>query len=763
MLIKLMRKIYTSKFLMPTRPLRFLKKYLTAKGFNHILNKLFHLIELVWRHIPLTDNQKRRLMNILLKSLPSFFSWYRKYGDRKKQRLGASSFGNQQVISKVFDGVYYLSANPDIAAAGIDPLQHFCKSGWQEGRNPHPLFSTIYYLQRYPDVMKAGINPLEHYLCRGWLEGRDPHPAFDTAYYTKAGWYSTKCGISPLEYYLQHRCAATATQLAGFDALLPRLQDDLPSSFSAHVHSMQPENAPLISIIMPTYNTPSRYLEACIDSVLTQSYVNWELCITDDGSISPETRDVLERYSLLDSRIRVKWLEINSGISAATNDALNRTSGEFVAMLDSDDTLEPDALLDFVHEINCHPNTDAIYSDQDRITAEGERFDTYFKPDWSPELLRGVMYVGHLLMVRRSLALDIGGFDSTFDWVQDFEFMLRVGENTDHIRHIPKILYHWRIIPGSNAYDGDAKGKLEPVQCASVNAHMARLGLAGQAVPHPVIPHRALVTPRHDAAPQSITVIIGQITNRVHLNKCLDSLIGKGFETEVLLFAGSNVPLSRPGLRIMSLPPVSSSGNENVGAMQLFNIALKEARGEYVLFMEKPMILSSGWAERLALYAGRPAAGLVSPLVLNADGTVAEAGLILHPRRGIEPAMSGWEADGDGQAGSLSCAREVSAVSASCVCFRKSVLREIGGLDPLYWSFTFQIADASLKAMSLGMCNLYVPTVTAMHCAVPPEDNAVDEFLDRELFLDRWCVHINDGDRYHNPNYSPDKGGYVSL
>lgn len=739
-----------------------MKKSLVTKAYSHILNKLYQFIGLVWRHIPLTYNQKRRLTNILLKTLPFLLSWYRKYRVRHNQRFKGPTSENQAAISKVFDSAYYLSANPDVAAAGIDPLQHFCKSGWQEGRNPHPLFSTIYYLQRYPDVMKAGVNPLEHYLCRGWLDGRDPHPAFDAAYYTKAGWYSPQCGISPLEYYQQHRCAATATQLAGFDTLLPRLQDNLPASLSAHVHSKQPEITPLISILIPTYDTPARYLEACIGSVLAQSYGNWELCITDDGSTSPETREVLERYSQLDSRIRVKWLEKNSGISAATNDALNRARGEFVAMLDHDDTLEPDALLAFVHEINCHPNMDAIYSDQDRITAEGDRLDTYFKPGWSPELLRGVMYIGHLLMVRRSLAIDIGGFDSTFDKVQDFEFMLRVGEHTNQIRHIPKILYHWRIISGSIAHKGDSKGKVEPLQCAAVNAHMARLGLAGQAVPHPVIPHRALVTPRHDVAPPGITVIIGQITNRVHLNRCLDSLTQKGIETEVLLFAGSGASLSRSGLRVMSLPPVSSSGDKNMGDTQLFNAALKEARGEYVLFMEKPMILSPGWAERLALYAGRPAAGLVSPLVLNADGTVAEAGLLLHPHMGIEPAMSGWKPDGDGQAGSLSCAREVSAVSASCVFFRKSVLREIGGLDQLYWSFTFQMADASLKAMSLGKNNLYVPTVTAKHFATPSE-NHMDEFLDRELFLDRWCVFINDGDRYHNPNYNPDNGGYVSL
>ena len=187
-------------------------------------------------------------MKIMFKTFPFLSSWYKKYQVRKKSRFRGPASVNRQLLSSVFDNAYYLSANPDVAAAGIDPFQHFCESGWREGRNPHPLFSTLYYLQSNPDVMQSGVNPLEHYLSKGWLEGRDPHPVFDAAYYSKAGWYSTQYRISPLEYYLRYRCAATGTQLPGLDALMPPLQDKQPASFPAK--SMQQVITPLISILM---------------------------------------------------------------------------------------------------------------------------------------------------------------------------------------------------------------------------------------------------------------------------------------------------------------------------------------------------------------------------------------------------------------------------------------------------------------------------------------------------------------------------------
>jgi O-antigen biosynthesis protein len=340
---------------------------------------------------------------------------------------------------------------------------------------------------------------------------------------------------------------------------------------------------------------------------------------------------------------------------------------------------------------------------------------------------------------------------------------LRVGEHTDRIRHIPKILYHWRMIPGSIAQNGDSKGKVEPLQCAAVNLHMARLKLEGKAVPHPVHAHRALIIPTKVAPPYSMTVVIAKTAAHVNLNRCLDSLTGARMETEVLLFGNDEAFQFRPGVRVMHLSSPTSQVDEKMMATNLLNRVLTEARGDYVLFMEYPMVLSPDWDERLALFCSRPNCGLVSPLVLNADGTVAEAGLLLHPRIGFEPAMKGWEPKGDGQAGSLSCAREVSAVSASCVCFRKSLVQQIGGFDSIYWCATFQVADASLKSMILGMSNLYVPTVIATHCEPTHRVNTSNENLDRELFMDRWSRFLNEGDRYHNPNFSPDNGGYHFL
>jgi GT2 family glycosyltransferase len=568
------------------------------------------------------------------------------------------------------------------------------------------------------------------------------------------------CGMSPLEYYLRYRCAASGIQLSGLDAILPRKQYFAKSCPEIN-HQTQPETRPLISVLMPVYNAPEKHLEDAILSVLAQSYGNWELCITDDGSTDACTKKVLDRYRMFNSRIKLKCLKHNTGISAATNEALDRALGEYVVMLDHDDTLDPSALLEFVFELNDHPDTDVIYSDQDFIDENGDTVYTFYKPDWSPEMFRGVMYVGHLLLVRRSLAVNIGGFDSGFDRVQDFEFMLRVGEHTERIRHIPKILYHWRMHPGSIAYNADAKGKVEPLQCAAVNAHMARLGLAGQAVPHPVHAHRALILPLPQTFLPSMTIIIGQSGDIEHLNSCLASLINTGMATEILLFAEADIHISWKEVRVLPLSVNDKSGDKMINSTQLINQAMRESGGDYILFMERPMKLSPGWAERLIMYSMRSDIMMVIPLVLNADKTVVEAGLILHPQQGIEPAMCGWNSDSDGLAGSLSCAREVSAVSAACVCFRHDTIRQIGEFDELYRIADFQMADVALRALNYGLKNIYVPSVTATYYETWPNIDSADRGLDRELFMNRWADTLQAGDRYHNPNYCKDSGGFV--
>ncbi|NER03945.1 MAG: glycosyltransferase, partial [Okeania sp. SIO3C4] len=237
---------------------------------------------------------------------------------------------------------------------------------------------------------------------------------------------------------------------------------------------------PSISILTPTWNSSLDWFVETVLSVLNQSIPNWEWCIVDDGSKQPEIKNVLAGLTEKEPRIKVLLSEDNGGISAATNKALNMATGEYICLLDHDDTLAPTALEDSLNKLA--EGFDVVYSDEDKIDFSGLNYIVpFFKPDWSPEYFRGVMYVGHLLCVRRELALTAGGFKSEFDGVQDYEFMLRVSEQTNKIAHISRHLYHWRQVKGSISGDADAKAGIEVVQQAAVNSHLQRIGLAAKA------------------------------------------------------------------------------------------------------------------------------------------------------------------------------------------------------------------------------------------------------------------------------------------
>ncbi|MDO8834374.1 MAG: glycosyltransferase, partial [Vicinamibacterales bacterium] len=239
---------------------------------------------------------------------------------------------------------------------------------------------------------------------------------------------------------------------------------------------------PLISIITPVYNTDPQWLVACIESVRRQAYPNWELCLADDASTSAETEAVLKRYAG-DTKIKIVRLDRNQHISAASNAALACATGEFVAMLDHDDELSPDALFEVVKCLNDNPTADFVYSDEDKIDTAGERCEPYFKPDWSPEMFRSFMYTNHLMVLRRSVVDAAGGFRVGFEGSQDYDLALRVIERTDRVVHVPKVLYHWRKIPGSAAAEVEAKPWALKAARRALEEHLRRTGVDAQVVP----------------------------------------------------------------------------------------------------------------------------------------------------------------------------------------------------------------------------------------------------------------------------------------
>lgn len=240
---------------------------------------------------------------------------------------------------------------------------------------------------------------------------------------------------------------------------------------------------PLISILMPVYNTPEKWLRKAFESVLSQSYRHWELCVVDDKSTRPSVRAVLEEFSARDQRIRVQYRERNGHISESSNTALQMAQGEFIALMDHDDELAPEALECVVQELNLHPQCDLIFSDEDRISDDGERIDPYFKNGYDLELLRGQNLISHLGVYRTSIARAVGGFRSGFEGSQDWDFALRFVEQTtpERIRHIPKVLYHWRWVPGTVSFSVETKRQAFEAAEAAVSEHLRRRGIPASA------------------------------------------------------------------------------------------------------------------------------------------------------------------------------------------------------------------------------------------------------------------------------------------
>jgi len=399
------------------------------------------------------------------------------------------------LASGLFDSSWYLAENPDVAAAGMNPIEHYVLHGWKEGRDPSTSFITRAYLTSNPDVAAAGDNPLVHYILYGKAEGRS---AEATDY---------QLWIERFDAWSTDDLATLRGQLRSF-----RLK-------------------PRISVIMPVYNTDPRWLRRAIDSVLAQIYPHWELCISDNASTLSEVRDVLERYSSEEPRIRVIFRSTNGHISVNSNTALTLATGEFIALMDSDDELPPHALFWVAKEINDHPAVDLIYSDEDKIDTSGKRYEPYFKPDWNPALILSQNFFSHLGIYRRALVEQVGGFREGYEGSQDHDLVLRCADSTSlsSIRHIPRILYHWRSVPGSTASTRgiDAKPYARDAGVRSIEDHLARKNIKARVVPAFSQYYQVDYCTDTQAEQPNVTIVMPSACNLRLLQPCLDALFSR--------------------------------------------------------------------------------------------------------------------------------------------------------------------------------------------------------------------------------------------
>ncbi|WP_115531067.1 glycosyltransferase family 2 protein [Xanthomonas campestris] len=479
---------------------------------------------------------------------------------------------------------------------------------------------------------------------------------------------------------------------------------------------------PLVSVIVPTYNTPERWLRRCIESVREQVYPHWELCIADDASTDPAVMRVLAEYAELDERVRFQRREQNGHISAASNTALQMARGEFVALLDHDDELHPLALLKSVQAFENNPHWQMLFTDEDKIDVEGKRSDPYFKSDWNPDLFLSQNCVCHLTVYRAEAVRAVGGFLEGFEGAQDWDLTLRVAEKLPHdaIGHLPFVLYHWRMISGSTAMAPGEKSYAHIAALRAVQAHLDRTGNGGKVlemasysgyfrISYPLPEPRPLVS------------LLIPTRDRIDLLKqCIDSILERtdypSYEI-VVIDNDSQEEASReyfaqvqqdPRVRVLPYPhPFNYSAINNTGA--------RVARGTVLGLLNNDIeVISRDWLDEMVAHALRPEIGVVGAMLYYPNNTIQHAGVILgiggvagHCYVGM---ARGWP--GDKHRGGL--AQSLSAVTAACAIVRRSVFEQVGGLDEQL-EVAFNDVDFCLRVREAGYRNLWTPFAELYH------------------------------------------------
>jgi GT2 family glycosyltransferase len=359
------------------------------------------------------------------------------------------------------------------------------------------------------------------------------------------------------------------------------------------------------------------------------------------------------------------------------------------------------------------------------------------------------------------LAQALRGFDSRYDKVQDYEFMLRVAEVTDRIRHIPKILYHWRQVPGSVALGESEKGNIGQLQVAAVNAHLARCGVPAKAEKHPRYNHRVVIVPEARDAVDRVSIVIPSKDAPDYIERCLESVFNATTYKNLEILVVDNGTTDERAKRVLKRYPVKVIPyKERFNYSRANNLGVGQATGRYIVLLNNDTeVVTPNWLELMVSLLEMPGVGAVGPLLLYHDGRVQHAGVVLGLRGTADHVMRGFPSDSDGYAGSLSCTREVMAVTGACLMTTRSLYVEVGGLCE-YYGTHYQDVDFCLKLLDRGMRILFTPRAVLYHHESATRRQFYDH-VDRALLLDTWGEVIEKGDRFYNRNFSYDRHDYA--
>jgi glycosyltransferase involved in cell wall biosynthesis len=508
---------------------------------------------------------------------------------------------------------------------------------------------------------------------------------------------------------------------------------------------------PLISILTPVFDTPVPWLREAVDSVVAQVYENWELVLIDDGSTATDLLGALPALAARDRRIRLVRLESHQGISAALNKGLDVAEGQWVTFLDHDDVLEPDALFQNVRLLQENPALDLIYSDEDKLTEAG--FDSpILKPDWSPDFFLSCNYLCHMIFLRRDLVRAVDGFRREFDGSQDYDLLLRITERTKRIHHIPRVLYHWRRSENSSASDVRQKpGQLE-ASWRAIEAHLKRRGeLAHVTVDWPT---HAFCVRRQLLEPRKISVIVPSSHGPESLTEFVESLISKTSypNYDIVIVQGGERDKVREAGEDFQMLHFPDATNDSAAK----NYAVAQTDSPWLLFLDDNVeAIDPDWLTIMGEHVQRPEVGAVGGRLINPNGTIEHAGLVLGVNGIAESAFHGFPAEHPGVNRQLRMTRNYSAVSSGCIVIRREVFQKVGGFDKAL-PRRFADVDLCLKIRRAGYLIVYTPLAKLIGEAPVSETDVIGG---EAIIRQRWS-DVLERDPYYNPNLSRERADF---
>ena len=508
-----------------------------------------------------------------------------------------------------------------------------------------------------------------------------------------------------------------ATWIKNYDSLTKKQVKRLEKNYQAWPYQ------PLISIIFPTYNTPENYLREALDSVCQQIYPHWELCIADDASTQPHVKTVLEEYAAKDSRIKVTFRSENGHISAASNSALELTTGDFIAFLDHDDTLAPHALYWVAEDMQNYPDACLWYSDEDKLDTSGQRCDPYFKSDWNPDLFLSHNLITHLAVYKASLIQELEGLREGYEGAQDYDLVLRVIDQITpaQIRHIPRILYHWRVLEGSTASNPEQKPYAIIAAEKAIQNYLDRNDIAATVTESPLVSGTLRVRYHLPSTPPLVSLIIPTYNGYDILKTCIDSILEKTDYPNYEILIIDNNSDDPATLEYMEI--LETEGKARIidypypfNYADMNNKAVEYAQGEIIGLLNNDLeVINTGWLTEMVSHAVRPEVGIVGARLWYPNNTLQHAGVLIGIGGSAGHAHKGFDSASLGYCGRAALIQNYSAVTGACMLMRKPCFYAAGGLNAEHLKVALNDVDLCLKMNQLNLRVVWTPYAELYH------------------------------------------------